>query len=211
MASIAGYDYDIPLFLVSWKFAVKPSNIIVLDSSVAIKIDNVSSSSNNNVNHDNSNCRYCFDIVSTKECSDTTVNNNNSPNKKSVQENNFYNHTSSSYSSSSLTTTSTLFNGRLTKTLSTSSKTERDQWVKAINETVDYYEKTKYTMSLRGRRRLSVGRSTSSSSGNNRRSTSSQEESNKLLLLPPTSPMRRSKSGPDGEERFDLSGLSIAC
>lgn len=216
MAGIPEYEYDMPLLLVSWQFSVKPSNIILLESNVAIKVDQTKTKDD-----DNNDCTsYCFDIISTKE--------SRSGNKNSkIHENNFYNtnnHTttttknnnknnsnkktnqssscsSSSCSSSNLSTTSTLYNGKITKTFSTSKKEDRDEWVQKINETIEFYEKSKCYAEKTLRRMSS--------------SSCSVDGDRLLLALPPTSPLRRSSSRNGGrrgnEERLDLSGLSISC
>mmetsp|Transcript_14746 Transcript_14746/g.17167 ORF Transcript_14746/g.17167 Transcript_14746/m.17167 type:complete len:498 (-) Transcript_14746:2092-3585(-) len=149
MADIPDYVQEVPLFIVSWHSTLNPSNVIILDSSMAIPIDqinnessslitsitsrNVNNSSATTSNHDNT---HCFDIVSTRSDS----------------------------------------NGTLTRTFS-ASLTERNHWLNKINETVHEYQKK--TKSSSSRQKInqdekkclpptSPGRTSSSTSGNSR-------------------------------------------
>ena len=57
MATVANNSYEEPLLLVSWHYSVNPSNVMLLESSIAIAVD-VSDDSNTG-----SSQRHCFDIV----------------------------------------------------------------------------------------------------------------------------------------------------
>ena len=62
MANIPDFEQEIPLLLVSWSVTTNPSNIIILESSIAISVDqNDASTGENNYNS------HCFDIVSRKD------------------------------------------------------------------------------------------------------------------------------------------------
>ena len=76
MASIPGYDQEVPLLIVSWHFSVKPSNIIMLESSIAITVDK---SENSNSADDNI---HCFDLVSRKDYNHGPSSHDSSPKNK---------------------------------------------------------------------------------------------------------------------------------
>lgn len=63
MATIPDWEQEVPLLLVSWSCTTNPTNVIILDSSIAISVDQNTTSNANEYN--NNSC--CFDIVSRKE------------------------------------------------------------------------------------------------------------------------------------------------
>ena len=63
MATIPDWEQEVPLLLVSWSCTTNPTNVIILDSSIAISVDQNTTSNADECNNDS----CCFDIVSRKE------------------------------------------------------------------------------------------------------------------------------------------------
>mmetsp|Transcript_4602 Transcript_4602/g.6751 ORF Transcript_4602/g.6751 Transcript_4602/m.6751 type:complete len:457 (+) Transcript_4602:56-1426(+) len=120
LANIPGKCQHVPLLLVSWHVSVNPSNIIILESSVAISVDYDDVSGSDATTADNV---HCFDIVSRRDSiDDTTVCRpvGTAPAPKKL-----------------------LSNGKLTRTFSVPSVEERDDWVLKINQAIGNYDKSR--------------------------------------------------------------------
>ncbi len=120
MANIPDSDHEVPLLLVSWHVSVNPSNVIMLESSIAIATDN-----NDELSGSDFNFNHCFDIVST--------NSNVCTNGQSCQSTN--------------SNSRRLSNGKLARTFSTE-LVNRNEWVSKINQTIRDYDRLK-KMSMR--------------------------------------------------------------
>lgn len=116
MANIPDNDHEVPLLLVSWHVSVNPSNVIMLESSIAIATNN-----NDEISSGDVNFSHCFDIVSTN-------NNNGCNNGQHYQSTN----------SNRLK----LSNGKLARTFSTE-LINRNEWVSKINQTIRDYDRLK--------------------------------------------------------------------